>query len=249
MSVHLTTPSDNDDNPKSEMDKPKDDSDESRRTLLKVGLGIGAVLVVGGVGAVAKTLINPGAEAAEIATTTQAATTSSTGSASQSSTLPPPATPNFPVILIANLSDLEVGNPINFNYPLQETPNILVKLGQQAQGGVGPDIDIVAFSQVCQHLGCIYAFVGIDSSSTCNSSYKATGPVGYCCCHGSIYDLANGAKVVGGPAPRPEPQVILSFDSSTGNIYATGMTAPTIFGYDTGSNDVSNDLQGGTLVS
>ena len=43
--------------------------------------------------------------------------------------------------------------------------------------------------------------------------------------------------MIGGPAPRPLPQVILSFDSSTGNIYATGMTAPTIFGYDTGSND------------
>jgi arsenite oxidase small subunit len=157
--------------------------------------------------------------------------------------------PNFPVILVANLSDLQVGTPVSFNYPLQETPNILVKLGIKAQGGVGPDGDIVAFSQICQHLGCIWAFVGTGSAPTCNSSYTAAGPVGYCCCHGSIYDLANAAKVVGGPTPRPEPMVILYFDSATGNIYATGMTAPSIFGYDTGSNNVSADLQGGTLVS
>ena len=167
----------------------------------------------------------------------------------QSSTLPPPATPGFPVILVANLSDLEVGSPIDFNYPLEETPNILVKLGQKALNGVGPDGDIVGYSQVCQHLGCIYAFISKGSSPSCNSSYKASGPVGYCCCHGSVYDMVNGAKVIGGPAPRPQPQVILDFDASTGNIYATGMTPPTIFGYDTGSNDVSNDLQGGTLVS
>jgi arsenite oxidase small subunit len=160
----------------------------------------------------------------------------------------------WPVVLIANLSDLQVGQPIAFNYPLEETPNFLVKLGQAAQGGVGPDNDIVAFSEICQHLGCIYAFVGTDSSPDCNSSYKAQSPVGYCCCHGSIYDLTNGAKVIGGPAPRPEPQVILSFDSSTGNIYATGMTAPTIFGHGPpGTSDpasvLQDDLTGGTVVT
>ena len=104
------------------------------------------------------------------ATTTQ--TTTSFASQSGSSTLPPAATPGFPVIMIANLTDLQVGTPVSFNYPLEETPNILVKLGQQARGGVGPDNDIVAFSQVCQHLGCIYAFVGADSSPACDSSLQ-----------------------------------------------------------------------------
>ena len=160
----------------------------------------------------------------------------------------------WPVIMIANLSDLKVGEPFAFNYPLEETPNILVKLGQPAQGGVGPDNDIVAFSEICQHLGCVYAFVGSGSSPECNTSYKALGPVGYCCCHGSVYDLTTGAKVIGGPAPRPQPQVILSFDSSTGNIYATGMTPPTIFGHGPpGTSDpasvLQDDLTGGTVVT
>ena len=221
-------------------------SDESRRNVLKVGLGIGAALVVGGVASVARTLVNPGIPETIPTTTT---TTSKTTSQSSGESAPPAATPNFPVINIANLSDLEVGVPINFNYPLEETPNILVKLAVQTEGGVGPDGDIVAFSQICQHLGCIFGFVDTGSSPACDSTYKASSPVGYCCCHGSVYDLENKAKVIGGPAPRPQPQVILYFDSSNGNIWATGMTAPTIFGYDTGSSNLSADLQGGTLVS
>ena len=220
----------------------KSESDESRRNLLKVGLGLGAVLVIGGAGSIARSLINPGIPET-ISTSTSTSTTSSS-----SIELPPPATPNFPVILVSNISDLQVGVPFNFNYPLEAQPNILVKLGVKATNGVGPDSYIVAFSEICQHLGCVYGFLNAGSSPSCNSSYKAAGPVGYCCCHGSIYDLADGAKVVGGPAPRPEPQVILYFDSKTGNIFATGMTPPTIFGYDTGSSDVSSDLKGGTLV-
>jgi arsenite oxidase small subunit len=221
-------------------EQSQNSSDESRRTLLKVGLGFGAVLVIGGAASIARSLVNPGIP--ETIPTTATTTTSSISGA------PPPATPNFPVILVANASDVQAGVPVSFNYPLQATPNILVKLGVKAEGGVGPNGDIVAFSQFCQHLGCVYGFVNVGASPACNSSYKASGPVGYCCCHGSIYDLTNAAKVIGGPAPRPVPQVILYYDSKTGNIFATGMTPPTIFGYDTGSSDVSADLQGGTIV-
>jgi arsenite oxidase small subunit len=146
------------------------------------------------------------------------------------------------------VSDLTVNQPVTFNYPLDNEPNILVKIGVKALGGVGPDQDIVAFSQICQHLGCIYAYQATGSSPACDMSYKAAGPEGHCCCHGSVYDFANGAKVIGGPSQRPEPQVILTVDSN-GDIYATGMTPPSIFGHNTGSSDVTYDLQGGNLVS
>jgi len=62
-----------------------------------------------------------------------------------------------------------------------------------------------------------------------------------------VYDFANGAKVLSGPSPRPQPQVTLEVDSS-GDIYATGMGPPSIFGHNTGSNDVNDDLSGGNLV-
>jgi arsenite oxidase small subunit len=151
--------------------------------------------------------------------------------------------------MVANITDVTTAQAVYFNYPLEETPNILIKVGSATPSGVGPDSDIVAYSQVCQHLGCIFGFVPKGGAPTCDSSYKASGPEGYCCCHGSVYDLANSGAVLSGPSPRPIPQVTLEFDSSTGNIYAVGMGPPSIFGHDTGSNDVLNDLQGGTLVS
>lgn len=216
-------------------------AEESRRNLLKMGVGFGAILVVGGVASVARSLINPGIP--ETSSTTQTTTTTSGASGA-----PPAATPDFPVVQVANVKDIQESVPINFYYPLSDQPNMLIKLGVKAEGGVGPDGDIIAFSQICQHLGCLYGFVEEGASPACNSSYKAPGPIGYCCCHGSRYDLTEGAKVIGGPAPRPVPQVILYYDSATGDIWATGITPPTIFGFDTGSSDVSQDLVGGTLV-
>jgi arsenite oxidase small subunit len=196
---------------------------KSRRNFLRSALAISAVLVVGGIAAVARSITNP-------------APSTGTGGSTE-----------FPRVRVAQLSDLSVGSPISFNYPLDNEPNILVKLGVQADGGVGPDGDIVAFSSICQHLGCIYGFQNTGTSPSCNPSFKADRPVGYCCCHGSVYDLQHSASVVSGPSPRSQPQVKLEVDQS-GNIFATGMGPPTIFGHQTGSNDVSADLQGGNPV-
>jgi len=160
----------------------------------------------------------------------------------------------WPSIKIANVSTLDPTTPLRFNYPLVDTPCVLLKVGQKADNGVGPDSDIVAFSDICQHLGCFYAVLPTGSSPPCNNSYKASGPVGYCCCHGSIFDFVNAAKVTGGPSPRPVPQVILNYDSATGDINAVGMTAPTIFGHGPpGTSDPSlllqYDLTGGDIVT
>jgi arsenite oxidase small subunit len=163
-------------------------------------------------------------------------------------------TATWPKVTITQLEKLTNLTPVIFFYPLTNTPNILVKLGVEATGGVGPNGDIVAFSAICQHLGCEYGFVPPGGSPVCNSAYKASMPMGYCCCHGSQYDFVNGAKVLGGPAPRPVPQVQLQYDSLTGDINAVGMGTPTIFGHGPpGTTDTSSvlqfDLQGGDLVT
>lgn len=221
-----------------EEEKPDEDakgeSADSRRNFLKIALSFSLVLVMAGLVSVTKVLYSP-------ATSNQtSASTTSGGTASSSP---------FPKVKIANLASIKVNAPVSFNYPLDDEPNILVKLGQKAMGGVGPDGDIVAFSQLCQHLGCVFGYTRPGSSPSCDSSFTADGPVGYCCCHGSVFDLANGGKVIGGPSPRPSPQVILEVDSASGDVYAVGMGPPTIFGHNTGTNDVLADLQGGTLVS
>jgi arsenite oxidase small subunit len=161
---------------------------------------------------------------------------------------------SWPKLKIANINSIQLLTPITFNYPLTNTPNFLVKLGVQADNGVGPENDVVAFSGICQHLGCYYGFVSPGSSPPCNSAYKAATPEGYCCCHGSQYDFVHGAKVIGGPAPRALPQVQLEFDQSTGDIYAVAMNSPTIFGHGpAGTTDpalvLQYDLQGGDVVT
>ncbi len=204
---------------------PDNPPDESKRTFLKVALVASGLLAAGAGASVARSLISPAGTPGGVT---------------------PPAT--FPRVKVANLSDLVVGTPVIFNYPLDNEPNVLVKLGEKAANGVGPDEDIVAFSLVCQHLGCIWGFLPRGNSPPCNMAYKATEPVGYCCCHGSVFELVNGARVIGGPSPRAQPQVTLEVDR-TGAVLAVGMGPPTIFGHGVaGSADVSADLQGGNPV-
>ena len=82
-------------------DKPKDKSDESRRNLLKVGLGVSAALVIGGVGSIAKIFDKPWIprncrhEPDNHHDSRELAKRGPDNTAT--------ATPNFPVILLANL--------------------------------------------------------------------------------------------------------------------------------------------------
>jgi len=204
-----------------------EEAEKSRRNFLKWALYASVIFVITGLAAVVKSLWAPGGTASGGATKAV----------------------SFPRVKVANISDLRLNEPLVFNYPLDDEPNMIVKIGQRAEGGIGPDGDIVAFSILCQHLGCVVGYQSPGTSPSCNSSFKAPGPIGYCCCHASVYNLVNGAKVVGGPSPRPQPQVILHFDESTGDIHAVGMGPPTIFGHNTGSSDVTYDLQGGKMVS
>lgn len=199
-------------------------SEDSRRDFLKYAATISGVLALAGIASVMKAVVLP----AVPATTTET---------------------SFPRIRLSSVSELATGVNVIFNYPLDNEPNILVKTGQKASGGVGPDGDIVAFSSICQHLGCTsVGYVPTGGSPSANKSFVASSPVAYCTCHGSVYDLVQGAKVVGGPSPRPLPQVTLEVDAS-GNVYATGMGPPSIFSHNTGSSDVNADLQGGNVVT
>jgi arsenite oxidase small subunit len=160
----------------------------------------------------------------------------------------------WPRMRLGNINSLEALKPLRFNYPLVNTPNILVKLGVKAENGVGPDGDIVAYSIICQHLGCYFGFQPAGSSPPCDASFQAPVTEGYCCCHGGQYDFAQGAEVIGGPPPRPVPSVQLEYDASTGDIYAVAMSPPTIFGHGPpGTTDPASvlryDLQGGDAVT
>ena len=52
--------------------------------------------------------------------------------------------------------------------------------------------EFVAYSAVCTHAGCTVAYKNAQLA---------------CPCHGSIFDPANGAEVVSGPAQTPLPEI------------------------------------------
>lgn len=103
-------------------------------------------------------------------------------------------------------------------------------------GGVGPYRSIVAYSFICQHLGCIYPQLrfhkpGEPTSLRTNPpEIGEKGGVFHCRCHGTVYDPYRGAAVLLDPSIRPLPNIVLEWDSSTDHLYAVGVVGPTIFG-------------------
>jgi ubiquinol-cytochrome c reductase iron-sulfur subunit len=59
---------------------------------------------------------------------------------------------------------------------------------------------IVAYSKICTHVGCPVAL------------YEQQTHHLLCPCHQSTFDVADGAKVVFGPARRPLPQLPIAVD-------------------------------------
>ena len=82
---------------------------------------------------------------------------------------------------IAKASAVAPGSAVEFEDSGQ--PAVLVHLDSG---------NFVAYSAVCTHQGCTVAYQGAQLA---------------CPCHGSIFDPANGAAVVSGPARRPLPEV------------------------------------------
>ena len=186
----------------------------SRREFLFLGIGAGAVVGVG--------VVVP----LTIATTDLIDETGET--------LPPPPPPDgsfavvgvFPKVTVASLAELETGVPVAFDYPAPGQSNYLVKLGREVATGIGPDGDIVGFSRVCTHMGCVI------------EDYQPNDNVlGPCPCHFSTFDFAKNGGVVLGQATQNLPQVVLSI---TGNdIEATGLIR-LVYGHHTSAIDIQS---------
>jgi arsenite oxidase small subunit len=126
----------------------------------------------------------------------------------------------YPRQLVGQLSQLKVGEPVAFNYPWEHpnSVNFLLKLGQPAGGGVGPDNDVVAFNSFCTHQGT--PLTGKFSAEV--------GVAGPCPLHWTTFDLTRYGMVVSGHATMGLPQIILEIEGD--DIYATSVRG-LIFGY------------------
>jgi Rieske Fe-S protein len=146
---------------------------------------------------------------------------------------------------------------LTFNYPLRNEPNFLLNVAPApgapaASGainvlnGVGTQKSIVAFSAICQHLGCPAPAISYYPEGICPQSPGGKTFYIHCSCHGSTYDVTNGASNLTGPAVLPLPQIILEVDSSDDTLYAVNSVGPPVNGHlDTLSGDypVGNSSQ------
>lgn len=134
----------------------------------------------------------------------------------------------YPRLKIAKLSDLKEGEPVAFSYPLDAQPNMVVKLGAEAQGGVGPAKDIVAFSVLCSHMGG-------SLRGRYKHDHKSMGP---CPFHFSTFDLTKSGAPVHASATQNLPQILLEVDGD--DIVAVGVNG-LVYGY-------RDNLADGTLA-
>lgn len=131
-----------------------------------------------------------------------AATTTPAGKSAE------PAAGGFPVVDIAPLASVGPGAGISFDYPDGNGPSVLLRLAGAAEGGIGPDNSIVAFSILCTHKGCPLDFVAERAMLICP-------------CHWSSFDPGKGGRLVIGQASETLPRVRLRI--SDGMVQAVGM--------------------------
>ena len=79
----------------------------------------------------------------------------------------------------------------------------------QTRAGTGATTGIVAYSKICTHVGCPVAPLRADHAPL------------LCPCHQSTFDVADGGKVVFGPAARTLPQLAITVDDE-GYLVAQG---------------------------
>ncbi len=134
-------------------------------------------------------------------------------------------TKEYPRKRIMSLSALSKDKPTVFRYPFDEIQcnSFIVKLDEEAGGGVGSDKDIVAFSSFCPHMGG--PLMGVY-----DKEYKVAGP---CPLHLSTFDLTRHGMVISGHSTQALPQVMLEIEGNA--IYAVGVLG-LIYGFDNNLN-------------
>ena len=141
-------------------------------------------------------------------------------------------------------AELEPEREYVFFYPYFSTPCFLLRLAQpptpqhlqtasgdyyEWPGGVGPEGTVVAFVAICSHKlthpSEPVSFIGYRPQPVgfLNQQNKVVqrGAVIQCCSEHSIYDPAQGCRVLAGPAPQPLGSVAL--EERGGELFASGI--------------------------
>ncbi len=117
---------------------------------------------------------------------------------------------DYPEHALPAANTLKVGEPVAFNYPDNDSPCALLKLGHAVSGGVGEQEDIVAYSVLCSHRGCV---VNYDHNA---GTFK-------CPCHFSIFDPEKRGQMVCGQAVDDLPRVVLTHNREDDSLRAVAV--------------------------
>lgn len=137
--------------------------------------------------------------------------------------------------------DLPAGPTYVFHYPHAATPCFLLNLGRETArdtpltmadgqqyrwaGGVGPENSIVAYSAICAHQMAHptrqVTFIGYKRDQSALAGQAPQGVI-TCCANYSVYDPAQGAKVLSGPAKQPLAAIMLEYRDVDGALFAVG---------------------------
>lgn len=123
--------------------------------------------------------------------------------------------PSYPRATVAQLSSVRPNHPINFDYPLTGQASVLLDLDHAVPEGVGPKRSLVAYSLLCQHMGCPVV-------------YELSLREFVCPCHQTRYDPERLGSIVQGVAMLPLPRVLL--EVKDGSVDAVGVDG-LIYGY------------------
>ena len=142
--------------------------------------------------------------------------------------------------------DLDVGRTYVFHYPYATTPCFLIDLGRPVDGaaelsteagepyawpgGAGGGCSVVAFAAICTHRMTHPArdvsFINYRHGRVryLDAEYRGRESSGviYCCSERSVYDPADGARVLGGPARQPLATILLRSEPETEALHAVG---------------------------
>jgi arsenite oxidase small subunit len=121
----------------------------------------------------------------------------------------------YPRVRVVDLRSLRVNRPHGFDYPLKGQGNVLIDFGHRVPRGVGPRRSIVAFSTLCQHMGC-------------EVDYNRRLRQLVCPCHQTRYDPERLGAIIEGVATRALPRVLLRVRD--GAVYAVGLDG-LVYGY------------------
>lgn len=142
-------------------------------------------------------------------------------------------------------STLDSADAYIFNYPYASTPCFLINLGKSAsnskwtssdgteyewRGGVGSIKSIVSYNAICSHqLAYTSKEVSLITYNAQKSEIAGRANVITCCAHNSVFDPAQGAKVISGPAVAPLSSIALEYDAATDELFATGVYGGLLF--------------------